>query len=319
MQDQILDFLRKNDGYLSGEELSRQLKISRAAVWKNIEELRKEGYDIAAVPHLGYRLTSVPDKLFPQEIQYHLKTKQLGKNIVYFETIPTTMDHAFQLGVQGAEEGTVVCAETQTKGRGRLGRSWNSPKGKGIYMSVILRPAFSPSEVAQFTLLAAVAVREAIAKVSGVQAQIKWPNDLLVNQKKLAGILTEMSAEADRVRFIVIGIGVNVNTLLSHLPEEATSLKELTGKSISRLDLVREILISLEKWYEHLKAKGFSEIMAEWKKFSCTLGNRIRIMDMDGQVEGEAVDLDEYGGLVIRRDNGVMVKRMSGDVVVVKR
>ena len=315
MQNKIIHFLKEAQGYISGEEISRNLKISRAGIWKYMQELRKEGYDIIAVPHLGYRLMSSPDKLLPAEIQSGLETKILGKEIKYFESIGSTMDVAFQSGVEGACEGFVVCAESQTKGKGRLGRHWVSPKGKGIYMSVILRPKLMPSDVARLTLLSAVAVCESIEKICNVHAKIKWPNDILINNKKIAGILTELSAEMDCVRFVVIGIGINVNTSLSYLPLQATSVKNESGKKCSRVELVQEILRSLEKWYETISAQGFGPVIARWKKLSSTLGQFVRVEDLRGSIEGEAVDLDEHGGLIIRNHTGLTVKRMTGDVV----
>jgi len=318
MQNKIIHFLKSANGYLSGEEISRKLKISRAGIWKYIQELRGKGYDIVAVPHLGYRLNSRPDKLLPAEIQYGLETKCLGREIKYFETLGSTMDVAFQLGVEGACEGTVVCAESQTKGKGRLGRHWSSPKSKGIYMSVILRPQLTPADVAQLTLLSAVAVCEAIEKQCGVAAKIKWPNDILVDNKKIAGILTELSAEMDRVRFVVIGCGINVNTSLSQLPPKATSIKNETGQKFSRVALVQEILLSLERWVERLGAQGFKPVVKRWKKLSSTLGQLVRVVDQSGDIEGEAVDLDDNGGLIIRGHGGLIVRRMTGDVVQVQ-
>lgn len=317
MEEKIIQFLKKSEGHLSGEEISRQLKISRAGIWKHIQELRKQGYEIAAVPHLGYRLVSSPDKLLPCELRHGLGTRYIGKEIFYYDTVTSTMDTAFRLGMEGAPEGSVVCAESQTKGKGRLGRSWVSPKGKGIYTSVILRPRLLPSDAAQLTLLAAVAVCEALRKVAGVDVTIKWPNDLLVRGRKLAGILTELSAETDRVRFVVVGIGLNVHTPLSLLPPHATSIKAELGKSISRVECLQEILRCLEKRYEQLKADGFPSVIRQWKEFSSTLGQRVRIADQLGEMEGEAVDLDKDGGLLIRGDTGIIVKRMSGDVVPV--
>jgi BirA family biotin operon repressor/biotin-[acetyl-CoA-carboxylase] ligase len=314
MQNQIIHFLKKNGNYLSGEEISRQLKISRAAIWKNIQELRKEGYKITAVSHRGYKLTACPDKLIPREIQFGLNTKTFGKKIVYSPVVPSTMDLAFQLGVDGSPEGTVVLCETQTKGRGRMGRPWNSPKSKGIYMSIILRPALSPADVAQITLLSAVVVREAVQKVSQVDVTIKWPNDLLVQRKKVAGILTELSAEMDRVRFCVVGIGINVNTPLSALPSGATSLKKAAKRPLKRVEIVQEILRSLERWNDGLKAKGFRPVLDAWKKHSSTLGQRIRIADQNGSTQGVAVDLDERGAILIRNAKGDLVKKMTGDI-----
>lgn len=318
MKTKIIHFLKQAQGYLSGEEISRDLMISRSGIWKYMQELRREGYDIVAVPHLGYRLMSCPDKLLPSEIQSGLGTKILGKDIRYYDSIASTMDIAFQLGVEGISEGAVVCAESQSKGKGRLGRGWASPKGKGVYMSVILRPPLAPSDSAKLTLLSAVATCEAIEKLFNIQAKIKWPNDILVKNKKLAGILTELSAEMDRVRFVVIGIGVNVNTSLSQLPLNATSIKNETGQKSSRVRLIQEILRSLEKWYENLNEQGFEPVLARWKKLSSTLGQRVRVSDLNGSVEGEAIDLDEYGGLIIRSESGETVKRITGDVIQVE-
>ena len=315
MRNKITHFLKTAEGYLSGEEISRHIKISRAGIWKYIQELREDGYDIVAVPHLGYRLISSPDKLLPAEIQFGLGTKILGKEIRYFDAITSTMDTAFQFGVEGIDEGTVVCAESQTKGKGRLGRNWVSPKGKGIYMSVVLRPKLMPADLTQLTLLSAVAVCEAVVSFCDVPAKIKWPNDILVGNKKLAGILTESSAEMDRVRFVVIGIGLNVNTPLSQLPECSTSIKSETGAKALRVVLMQEVLRSLEKWYIILGEQGFVPVITRWKELSSTLGRHVRLVDPSGNVEGEAVDLDKYGGLIIRDKNGLKVKRMSGDVV----
>lgn len=318
MQNKIIQFLKEAQGYLSGEEISRQLKISRAGIWKYMQELRKEGYDIAAVPHLGYRLVSCPDKLFPAEIRCGLGTKIFGQDIRYFDIVESTMDVAFRLGVEGAGEGTVVCAESQIKGRGRLGRGWTSSKGKGIYMSVILRPRLAPTDAAQLTLLSAVAVCEAVKKIYNVPAKIKWPNDILVNEKKLAGILTELSAEMDRVRFIVIGIGININTPLSQLPSNATSIKNEKGQRVSRVVIMRELLRSLEIWYGCLNERGFGPVVARWKELSATLGRRVRVVDPGGEVEGEAVDLDKTGRLMIRNNAGLIISKISGDVVQVR-
>lgn len=315
MREKIILFLKEAEGYVSGEEISRRCGMSRAAIWKYMQELRQEGFDVVAVPHLGYKLVASPDKLLPSEIQHGLKTQYLGKKIIYEDTVTSTMDVAFRRGVEGAAEGTLVCAEGQTKGKGRLGRQWNSPKGKGVYMSVILRPSLPPTDVAQLTLLAAVAVCEAIRRASGVEARIKWPNDILVGNRKLAGILTELSAETDRVRFVVIGIGINVNTSLSVLPAQATSLKEETRRKISRVELVQEILRGLESWYERLKKQGFAPALERWKELSSTLGQRIRVVDPGGTVEGEAIDLDKNGGLLIRNDAGLIVSKIAGDVV----
>ena len=315
MQEKIIHFLKDFDGYVSGEDMSGQLKISRAAVWKYIAQLRNDGYAIAAVPHLGYKLESVPDKLLPHEIRYGLKTKIMGVEVFSFDTVVSTMDEAFRLGMEGALEGTLICAEAQSKGRGRLGRGWVSPRGKGIYCSLILRPKFAPSQMAQLTFMSAVALFDAIGKTTGLKVNIKWPNDLLINGRKLAGILTELRAEMDQVKFLVIGIGLNVNATSQHLIPEATSLKIETGTNFSRVSLLQEVLRSLEFWYTKFNRGGFTSILDAWKERCGTLNKRVRVIDAVGMVEGTAFDLDSDGGLLIRQDSGVIVKRMAGDVV----
>ncbi len=318
MPQQIVYFLKKAQGHISGEELSHKFKISRAGIWKYIEELRRLGYDIVAIPHLGYRLLSVPDKLLSWEIDFELGTKIIGREIVCRGVVSSTMDEALQLAIQGVKEGMVVCAEGQTKGRGRLGRNWVSPKGKGIYLSIILRPAVSPQEVSRLTLLSAVAVCEAIMKITGIAVQIKWPNDLLVNNRKLGGILTELNAEMDRVKFVIVGIGINVNTSSHQLPPLATSLKQEAKRNFSRIEMIQEILRSFEKWYVAFPSEKFLNILERWKELSVTLGKRIRIVDPQGMIEGEAFDLDKDGGLLIRSDAGTILKKLSGDVLEVR-
>ena len=261
----------------------------------------------------------MPDKLIPFEIQLNLKTDFVAKRIVYYETIGSTMESAFELGLQGAQEGTVVYAEAQTNGKGRLGRAWSSPKQKGIYLSVLLRPKLRPGDAAKFTFLSSVAVCEAINNVCGLDAQIKWPNDILINQGKVAGILIELNAEAESVKFIVIGIGINVNTNIKNLPINATSLKNETGKQVSRIKLAREILSNLEKWYVVWKQEGFVPIIKRWKELSVTLGKEVRISDFGKSVEGTAVDIDEHGGLMIRNGSGIIVKKMTGDVEMISQ
>ncbi len=314
MQEKIIHFLKHAQGYLSGEEISRTLDMSRAAVWKYIQELRKEGYDIEAVPHLGYKLLSAPDKLLSHEVHSGLKTKRIGCQFFYHESLASTMDEAFKLGMEGAPEGTVVCAEMQTKGRGRLGRGWISPKYKGIYCSIILRPKLSPSDLSKLTLLSAVAVAEAVEGVAHIQPTIKWPNDILVKGKKLAGILTELRAEVDQMKFVVVGIGLNVNNVSSHLIDGATSLKNETGSSFSRVQLLQEILRAFERWYIRCEGGDFEDVLFAWKHRSSTLGKRVRVTDPASITEGIAVDLDHDGGLLVRQDSGVVIKKLSGDV-----
>jgi len=228
------------------------------------------------------------------------------------------MDEAFRLGNENCQEGTVVCAESQSKGRGRLGRSWVSPKGKGVYFSFVLRPNLPLNQLAQLTLMSAVALAEAIEEVSNIQVAIKWPNDILFGPHKLAGILTELRAESDQVKFIVIGIGLNVNASLHQLVPGASSLKIAAGQSFDRIQVFQAILRSLDRWYLKLLDHGFPEVMEAWKKRSATLNKRVRIIDPAGTIEGQAVDLDEDGALLVRKDNGLIVKKSAGDVFLLR-
>jgi BirA family biotin operon repressor/biotin-[acetyl-CoA-carboxylase] ligase len=315
MQEKILEFLRRKQDYISGEEISHRLKISRQALWKHVQELKENGYDIVAVPHLGYRLLSLPDRLFISEITSHLNTKFVGRKAYYFDSLTSTMDIATQLALKNAVEGTLVITESQTKGRGRLGREWFSPKYKGIYLSLILRPKVLPTQAPVFTLLSAVSVCEAVKEITGLDIQIKWPNDLLAHNKKLGGILTELNAEMDEVRFVVIGIGLNVNNDKKAQPAGAISLKELTGQEISRIDLLKEILRRIEENYSAFQNKGAHLIIEKWRSYSVTLGRRVKVFSHKEHIEGEAVDIDIDGGLLLRKDSGLTQKVTSGDVV----
>jgi BirA family biotin operon repressor/biotin-[acetyl-CoA-carboxylase] ligase len=315
MQDKILDFLKRKDGYVSGEEISAYLEISRQALWKHIQALKDSGYDIVAVPHLGYKIISSPDRLFPTEIKYGLATKSFGKDIHYFDTLSSTMDTAMQLGIKGAAEGTLILAETQQKGRGRMGRSWNSPKYKGIYMSLILKPQIPPNQAPMLTLLSAVGVCEAIGKVTGLEAKIKWPNDIFIHGRKSGGILTELDAETDAIRFVIIGIGLNVNNDRKSLISGATSLKEETKAPVNRIALLQEALRRIEYNYLLFKKEGAAPIADKWRSYNLTLGKRIKICLYKDHMEGEAVDIDADGALIVRKDSGIFQKITAGDII----
>lgn len=314
MQEKILEFLRKKHGYVSGEELSRHLGVTRQALWKHIQELKELDYEIAAVPHLGYQLVSSPDRLLPCEISSHLHTKFIGRKIFYFPEVSSTMDTALQLGMEGAAEGSLIVAEMQTKGRGRLGRAWLSPRYKGIYFSIIFRPDISPNQAAMLTLLCAVGLCEAIKKITGIDAQIKWPNDILIQHKKVAGILTELNGEMDEIRFVVVGIGLNVNNEKNSLVSTAASLKEHRKEHISRVELLQEILRSIEKNYLLFRSKGSVPIIEEWREHNITLGRRVKIYTHHKHLEGQALDIDADGALLLREDSGFIQKILSGDV-----
>ncbi|MCK9604812.1 MAG: biotin--[acetyl-CoA-carboxylase] ligase [Candidatus Omnitrophica bacterium] len=315
IRDKILDFLKKKEDYISGDSISHRLGVSRQALWKHIQELKNMGYDIVAVPHLGYRLVSSADRLFDFEVARDLDTGFIGKKIYYFDSVASTVDVAMQLGMQGAPEGTLVLAESQTKGKGRLGRIWFSPKYKGIYPSLILRPKILPAQASLLTLLAAVSICEAIRDSTGLDAQIKWPNDILMHHKKLGGILTELSAEMDEINFVVIGFGLNVNNDKKTLLSGATSLKEQKKENINRISLLQEVLRKIEINYLLFQKKGPEPVISKWRDYGITLGRRVKVYCHKEHIEGEAVDIDIDGGLLIRKDSGVTKKVMAGDVV----
>jgi BirA family transcriptional regulator, biotin operon repressor / biotin---[acetyl-CoA-carboxylase] ligase len=322
VKEKILDYLNKKHDYLSGDQISKHLGISRQGLWKHIQELKDSGYEIIAVPHLGYRLESCPDRLFPFEVARNLHTKFIGtstalsadKKIHYFDYLASTMDQAMELGMHGAASGSIVLAESQIKGRGRLGREWFSPKYKGIYLSLILRPKILPAACPLLTLMSAVSICEAVKAITGLDVQIKWPNDVLVHNKKVAGILTEMNAEVDKVNFVVIGIGLNVNNDKKSLISQATSLKEVQGTQISRVALLQELLRRIESNYFLLEGGGRQVIVNKWRNFNLTLGTRVKIYYQNKHLEGQATDIDVDGALLIRKDSGLIQKVSSGDV-----
>jgi BirA family biotin operon repressor/biotin-[acetyl-CoA-carboxylase] ligase len=315
VNEELLYILKKRPGYVSGEDISRDLGISRAAIWKHIQELRNLGYDITAVPHLGYRLLSSPDRLFPWEIKHSLKNKFIGKAIYYYESLPSTMDKAMELALNAAAEGTLVIAEGQTKGKGRLNRRWFSPKYKGIYLSLILRPKILPNLTPILTLLSAVSICEAISENTSLDVKIKWPNDILIHYKKLGGILTELNAEMDATSFVIIGIGLNIDNDKKTLIYGATSLKEQSKENINRIDILQDILRRIEDNYLFFQKKGSQAVIDKWRSYSITLGKRVKIICQKKHLEGEAIDIDIDGGLLVRRDSGLTEKIMAGDVV----
>ncbi|MFH1889224.1 MAG: biotin--[acetyl-CoA-carboxylase] ligase [Candidatus Omnitrophota bacterium] len=315
MDEKIIELLKRKQDYISGDQISHRLGITRQALWKHIHALKDSGYDIVAVPHLGYKLISCPDRLFASEISRHLNTDFVGKKIYYFDTLSSTMDSAMKLAMEGSPEGAIVLAEAQSKGRGRLGRDWFSPKYKGIYLSLILRPGIPPNKVPLLTLMVAVSICEAIKEKTGLSCQIKWPNDILAHHKKLGGILTELNAETDRSRFVVVGIGLNVNNDKKTLPALATSLKEQVKEAINRVELLQEILRKIEENYLIFQKKGSSPIVDKWREWSLSLGKRISVAFHKEQIEGHAVDIDADGGLLVRNDSGLIYKVMAGDVV----
>ncbi len=324
IDNNILNVLRDSgDLYISGEELCKFSGVSRAAIWKRIEKLREEGYDIEASPHLGYRLIGIPDLLIPSEVKWKLRARYLGREIISYRRVDSTNAIAYELAEHGLAEGAVIFAEEQARGKGRQGRAWQSPSGSGIYMSCVLKPHMTPNEIPKITLVAAVAAARAIRDFTGLDAKIKWPNDILINGKKVCGILTEMKAEQDRIDFIILGIGINVNTKAKDLPRGASSLREelcIFGESdnISRVGLAKKMLEMMEEYYNLLKNKGSGSIIEEWRELSAMLGSRVRISLRDRTFDAQAHNIDPDGALVVRLDSGILEKISSGDVVMVR-
>ena len=318
MRARILKLLRQqSQDYLSGEEISRQLAVSRTAVWKHIQELKNHGYEIEAHPRKGYRLKSRPDLLLPEETRAGLSTKLLGKQIVHFYDTSSTNNEAKRLAADEAAEGTIVVSEAQTLGRGRLNRGWFSPPGGGVWVSVILRPPFPPQEAPKCTLMAAVATVEAIREASGLTCGIKWPNDILWQGRKLVGILTEMSAEMDAINFVVLGIGINVSLQENDFPEElrniGASISMGAGREVSRVEVLQKLLERLEYWYDVVKKEGFEPVLKAWRRESITLGQPVRVLAGEETYDGVAEELAEDGSLLVRTENDLR-RVLAGDV-----
>jgi BirA family biotin operon repressor/biotin-[acetyl-CoA-carboxylase] ligase len=319
----ILSGLRENPDGVSGAELAEQLKISRAAIWSRIEELRRLDYDIEASPHFGYRLISSPDALHADDLLARLgRTKVIGRDIQVFEQTTSTNDVMEKIARDGVKEGVVVFAESQTKGRGRLGRKWISPERKGLWFSVLLRPDLRPQETTQLTVASATALRRAIESETGLKAEIKWPNDILIGGKKVAGILTELSAELDRVKHVILGIGIDVNLDAGEFPPElkktATSLKIKTGEIISRAELAAVILRELDFDYSRICADKFAAVADEWEENCATIGKNVTVQIGERKIRGRAESLDDDGALLLRTEHGHLERITGGDVTLEK-
>ncbi len=317
MKDTILKALRQSPE-VSGERLGQSAGISRTAVWKYIKALRAEGYQIDSAPGKGYSLKSAPDTLSPNEVRESLKTRLFGHQISYHHETVSTQDIAQSLARNNAGAGTIVVAERQTGGKGRIGRDWTSLPGS-IAFSIILRPEIHPTQASKFTIIAGVAAAQAISQISDVNSTLKWPNDIFLGKKKVGGILTEMSAETDRVNYVIIGIGLNVNTSPEEFPPEisqiATSIRAESGEEIRRAKLLGTVLQNLETLCEEFSSEGFESIRQRWIHLSNTIGQRVRVTGGIGpDIEGTATDMDPDGMLIVEEDNGTKHKIIAGDV-----
>ena len=319
MRNEILDYFRKADGnFVSGQQISKDLHVSRTSIWKHINVLKERGYIFESSTRKGYRLIYAPNLLTPLEIDSALHTETFGRHVVYLESTQSTNEEAKKIAREGAEEGTIVVAEEQITGHGRLARGFYSPFAKGIWFSLILRPKFFPMEASKCTLLAAVGVCRGIRRMGLADAGIKWPNDILVHGKKLVGILTLMSASMEKIDYIIMGIGINTGIKKNEFPEDfregATSFLN-EGINVSRKDLLAAILGELEKEYSIAQNEGFDKVLDDWRALSVTLGQEVRVIFGDDSYTGKAVDIDRDGCLLV--NTGSEVKRViAGDVSI---
>ena len=299
MRQDILDFLiHHKDEFVSGQQISDQLGISRTAVWKHIRALKQRGYVIESYTKKGYCLREAPELLSEKAILDGLQTKFVGRPVVYRERVDSTNNVAKKLADQGAPEGTIIVAEEQTGGRGRINRTFLSPYAKGVWFSLILRPDISPMEVAD--------------------CGIKWPNDILVQGRKMVGILTELNGSAEKVNYIIMGIGVNTDIMADDLPEDLKSIVTSfarEGIRVSRLALLETLLAEIERLYDTVCRPGFSQVLAEWRSLSCMLGQEVTVSSVNRTFSGMARDIDENGNLLVDTAAGTEVV-MAGDIHV---
>ena len=317
----ILQLFRQQGQFVSGEQLSRELGVSRTAVWKHISALRAAGYGVEALPSRGYRLLSSPDTLSTEEISVQLDSAIIGRHLVSLALTTSTNAEAFRLAEDGAVEGTVITADEQNKGKGRLGRTWSSPPGANLYCSVILRPHIKPFEAPQLTFLSAVAVARAIEQAAGLEPEIKWPNDVLIGGRKVAGLLNEMSAETDGINFVILGIGVNLNMTADQFPDNlrhpATSLYIETGAKVGRARFTALLLNELDRLYAGFLDGGFAQVRREWEE-RCNAGGREVVVCNPGcaDIRGQFAGIDSDGALLVRSRDGAVERILSGDVRV---
>lgn len=313
----VLSLLRDFKGsFVSGEELSRQLDVSRTAIWKQINNLRSAGYHVESEPSRGYRLADSPGCLDAEAVAESLKGRLIGCRVIHLAEVASTNQVAFKLAEEGALEGTVVTADMQSAGKGRLGRIWHSPAGLNLYCSVILRPSIQPVAAPQLTFLSVIAVARAVERLTGLKSRIKWPNDLLIAGAKVAGLLNEMSAETDKVNFVVLGIGVNLNMKREDFPPDlrhpATSLFIESGKPVDRTGFTIALLDELGDLYSSFLAEGYDPARREWLERSQLEGAFVSVSVQGETQSGRVVGIDEFGALIL--DSGQQI--LAGDVVI---
>lgn len=319
MKTEILKMLRESGEYISGQQLSEHFQVSRTAVWKSIRQLEQEGYQIEAVRNKGYRIAECPDRFSKKELESLMKTECFGKKVIAYDETDSTNTRMKQLAEQGAEHGTLVIAEKQNAGKGRRGRSWESPYGKNIYMSLLLRMDMEPVKAPMLTLVMALSAAEAIQEQEDLPVGIKWPNDLVIGTKKICGILTEMSAEIDYIHYVVIGIGVNVNieTFADELKDKATSLYAEKGKKIKRAELAASIIEKFEQKYcKFMEVQDLSFMREGYNKMLVNRGRAVRVLEPGNEYDAYAVGINETGELLVQKADGQEVAVFAGEVSV---
>ena len=318
----VLKFLKiHNTEYLSGQDLSDVLRISRVAVWKQIKKIQALGYTVESKQKEGYKLTKNSDLLLPWEIVSGLKTKVLGQQAYYFDSVDSTQSQALKMVNELKNEGTIIIAEKQTGGKGRSGRKWISPKG-GIWFSIILHPKFDISNTTLFPIASSLALSIAIQKTCKVSTELKWPNDLTIKGKKLAGMLIDASFESNKIENLVLGVGINFNVNVKEIENElkktpnfygVSSLNDQKNKS-TQIELIQSFLLELEKVYEELNKNQIKKTIAEWTKRSSTIGKKVEMNTHDGKITGKAIKIDEDGGLIIKNKEKTS-KVFAGDII----
>jgi BirA family biotin operon repressor/biotin-[acetyl-CoA-carboxylase] ligase len=320
LAERLLSEMKATDGPVSGGEVSRDSGVTRAALWKQVQALRRLGYEIEATPRVGYRLVSAPDVPYPWELRDGLGTKRFGQQAYHFDSIGSTQDEARRLADEGAPEGTLVVAETLDAARGRMGRGYVTPPG-GLWFSLLLRPRRSPEEVIALSLLVAVGVHQGIEEATGLRPTVRWPNDLLLDGRKLVGILIEMDSEQDVLRHAIVGVGINVNVRMRDFPPDvrpiATSLREVLGRDVPRVALLQRILEHMEALYDTYLEHGPRPVLDAWRALPTILGQRVAVEELRERWEGVASDLDDEGALLVRRDDGAVQRVLAGDVRII--
>lgn len=311
--------LRKSSGYISGQQICEQFQVSRTAVWKAIEQLKEEGYKIEAVRNRGYRLSESPDILSQAEIASRITGSWAGRNVSYLPVVDSTNTQAKRMGEEGAPHGTLVVAEKQKAGKGRRGRVWDSPSGKDIYMSLLLRPSLQPSSAPMLTLVMALSLAEALRQETGVDARIKWPNDIVTDGKKLCGILTEMSAEVDYIHYVVVGVGINVNQSVfpEELRQKATSLFLEQGKEFSRSPLIAAVMERFEENYAlFMENDDLSGMQEAYNALLVNVGAKVQVLEPHGAYTAVSSGINEKGELLVQKEDGTCETVFAGEVSV---